>query len=71
MHFFFCKKWAICNKKKSFYDFYFILLCKVMFDKIIFFFLENCQNGLKGMFVKHPLRPKKILNKRLFKLTKP
>jgi hypothetical protein len=61
MQFCFYKKLTVSNKKK--YDFYFILLYKVMFDKIIFLSLENYQNGLEGVFVKHPLSPKKFLTK--------
>jgi hypothetical protein len=34
-----------------------------MYGKTIFFFLENCQNELKGVFVKHPVGLKKLLTK--------
>jgi hypothetical protein len=34
-----------------------------MFDKTIFLKKKNCQNRLKGVFVKHRLKPKKPLTK--------
>jgi hypothetical protein len=48
----------------------FIYSIRPCLAKPYFISLENCQNKLKCVFAKHPLRKKKILYKKLSKQTK-
>jgi hypothetical protein len=55
-----CKDLTACNKQKLFFGFlfYFLFIYSIRpcLAKPYFISLENCQNELKCVFAKHPLR---------------
>jgi hypothetical protein len=59
------------QKKFYFLKIFFLYFFKALFDKNLFFSLNNCQNRPNGVFAKCTLKPKKSCIKKVKNQTRP